>query len=200
MSQIPPQPPSPQSMPPAGYPAPAPRKTNGAAVGSLIVGLLGFCIPFLGGLIAVVLGFFGIQKAKDPQVGGKGMAIAGLILGLLSIGVWALAGGGVMRLIRGTAAEREVAKQFITDVAAGNTDAALAKTDGTIQREEVQDLTKTVQGWGSLKDVTTAGFSYSGGRCQVAGVATFGETSKPFEMNLVESGEDVWKVSSLEFK
>src|SRR5688572_29756328 len=114
MSQIPP--PSPQSMPPAGaYPAPAPRKTNGAAVASLVCGLVA-CVPFLTGLAAIVLGILGIKKAKDPQVGGKGLAIAGLILGILSLGGWTLFGGGIWALIKGTEAQREVARQFITDL------------------------------------------------------------------------------------
>jgi hypothetical protein len=62
------------------------------------------------------------------------LAIAGLILGVLSLGLWTLFGGGIFALFKGTEAQREVARQFITDLAAGNVDAAEAATDGTIAR------------------------------------------------------------------
>jgi prepilin-type processing-associated H-X9-DG protein len=59
--------------------------SNGFATASLICGILGFCIPVLGGIVAIVLGIVGLTKTKDPRVGGKGMAIAGLVLGGVSI-------------------------------------------------------------------------------------------------------------------
>ena len=199
MSQVPPPP---MTVPPpgaSGYPAPMPKRTNGLAIASLVFGILG-CIPFLSGLLAVVLGFLGIRKARDPQVGGKGLAIAGIILGVLSLGIWGLFGGTILAVFRGTEAERETAKQFVTNVAAGNVDAALAQTDGSIPREQLESLVTTVQGWGALSDVTCASFNYASGRCEVGGVATFAGTAKPFEMVLVESGEDQWKVIGLNFK
>lgn len=199
MSQVPPPPPS--TTPPtefSGYPAQQPRRTNGAAVASLVFGLLG-CIPILGSLLAIVFGFVGIRKARDPQVGGKGLAIAGIILGLLWLGIWGAFGGTIMALIRGTAAERETVTQFITDLAAGNVDAAVAQTDGSIPPEQIEDLSTTVQSWGSLSDVTSASFSYASGQCEVAGVATFGGVAKPFQAVLVETGEDQWKVRGFGF-
>jgi prepilin-type processing-associated H-X9-DG protein len=62
-----------------------PQQSNGFATASLISGILGFCIPVLGGIVAIVLGIVGLTKTKDPRVGGKGMAIAGLVLGGVSI-------------------------------------------------------------------------------------------------------------------
>jgi hypothetical protein len=96
------QPAQPQYAPPAGYPqqyagqpaslqygAPAPSKTNALALTALIVGVVGLflCwIPFLGvliGVVAVVLGFLGIRKAAE--VGGKGLAIGGIVAGGLTL-------------------------------------------------------------------------------------------------------------------
>ena len=200
MSQFPPQPPSPQSMPPAAAdPAPVPSKTNAAAVASLVCGLLA-CVPFLTGLAAIVLGVLGIKKARDPRAGGKGLAVAGLILGVLSLGGWTLFGGGVYRIVKGTSAERELAKQFINDVAAGNAEAALAQTDGSIARDDIQGLTQTVQSWGALNELRIVGLNYTGGRCEMKGLVRFGQTDKQFEMVLIEQGEDVWKVNGLHFK
>lgn len=65
-------------------PAPQPSTANVWAIISLITGLLG-CM-FITPIIAIVTGFIGIATAKPPK-GGKGMAIAGIILGFLWIGV-----------------------------------------------------------------------------------------------------------------
>jgi hypothetical protein len=76
----PPPPPPPYSgPPPQGYYAPPAAKTNWWAVVSLIFGVLG------GVLISVICGIVGLNKAKQGQ-GGRGMAIAGLVLS----GLWVL--------------------------------------------------------------------------------------------------------------
>ena len=206
MSQIPPPPssssPQQPAQPGAYVPpstAPGASRTNGMAIGSLVCGLL-FCVPFVTGLAAIVLGFFGIKRANEPQVGGKGLAVTGLVLGVLSVGMWSLFGGAIIKLFKATEAERTVAKQFITDVAAGKTDAALAQTDGTITREEIQALEKTFQSWGPLTEVTPATFNYANGRCEITGGVRFGKTGRPFQMVLTETGEDVWKVSGVHVK
>ena len=97
MTQQPP-PPRPQTVqyqpqPPAG---------NGLAIASLVLGIVAcvvFCIPVLPwllGLIAIVLGAIAIAQAGP---GGNGKAKAGLILGVLglalSIGFWMAARAGV---------------------------------------------------------------------------------------------------------
>src|SRR5580658_6772171 len=82
MSQYPPP------MQPVGYGfQPARRRTSGAAITSLVLGIIG-CVPFLTGLLAVIFGFMGLRKTRDPNVGGKGLAIAGIILGIVSIIGW----------------------------------------------------------------------------------------------------------------
>jgi hypothetical protein len=74
----PPPPPMPYRVPPPGYYAPPPTTaTNWWAIVSLIFGLLG------GVLISVVCGIVGLNKAKQGQ-GGRGLAIAGLVLS----GLW----------------------------------------------------------------------------------------------------------------
>lgn len=74
-------------------PGAGPGQTNGLAIGALVVGiiaLLSAFIPFVGifaivpGLVALVLGIIGLRKAG--QLGsGRGMAIAGTVLGVLAI-------------------------------------------------------------------------------------------------------------------
>lgn len=81
-----------------GYPAPAPKKTNGKAVAALILGilaLLGSWIPFanivsiLMGIAALILGILGVKAARSG-VGGRGLGIGGVVTGGVAIVVSAL--------------------------------------------------------------------------------------------------------------
>jgi hypothetical protein len=226
MSQFPPQPPQqqppypPQSpyqqqMPPAGYGqppmapppqygqgypgGPGPRKSNGAAIASLILGILG-CVPFITGILAVILGLFGIKAANDPQRGGKGMAIAGLLLGILSIGIWSLFGSGIYYLIQGTSQQRELTRQFVNNLASGNVDAAEGQTDGTIPREELDTLSQRMKKWGPLKDTTIIGVSAQPGHTQVGGGAMFGTTQKSFQAVVLKQSDGTYKITSFQFQ
>ncbi|MGA3066973.1 MAG: DUF4190 domain-containing protein [Tepidisphaeraceae bacterium] len=59
------------------------QQPNGMAVASLVCGLI-LCLP-IASLMAVIFGVIALNKTKDPQVGGKGMAIAGTALGGVGI-------------------------------------------------------------------------------------------------------------------
>lgn len=71
-------------MQPSAVPPRARGERTGVAVASLILGILSLCLVFPGP-IAVILGIMGIRRAnREPSVyGGKGMAIAGLCLGVV---------------------------------------------------------------------------------------------------------------------
>jgi peptidylprolyl isomerase len=74
---------------PPGYNPFTPKPSNGVATASLVVGIIGLltCWIFIGGLlglIAGILGIVGIKKAKEVST-GRGMAMAGLILGVLAM-------------------------------------------------------------------------------------------------------------------
>ena len=54
------------------------------AVAALVLGILSiFCLGPLGGVLAVVFGVLGMNKAKQMGGTGHGMSIAGLILGIV---------------------------------------------------------------------------------------------------------------------
>lgn len=80
---VPPPPPPPPGVFP-GYAQPEYRSTSGLAITSLVLGIVGLCVPLLG-LAAIVFGAVGLSRTKDPRVGGRGMAIAGLTLGCVGI-------------------------------------------------------------------------------------------------------------------
>ena len=67
-------------------------KNNGMCVASLVLGILALVlcwIPIIGlilALLAVILGGAGISAVnKNPALGGKGMGIAGLVMGIISL-------------------------------------------------------------------------------------------------------------------
>ncbi len=70
-------------------PTPAPvTKTSTMAIISLIAGITGWSIlPFLGSIVAIITGHMAQSEIKKSggMITGKGMAVAGLILGYLSI-------------------------------------------------------------------------------------------------------------------
>ncbi len=72
--------------PDAGQAAP-----EGKAVASLVVGIVGVVLPFAAAP-AIGLSMYATDdmKASDGRVGGRGMAIAGLVLGIVSLSIWGL--------------------------------------------------------------------------------------------------------------
>jgi hypothetical protein len=91
---------------PAASPAPAnpavPRSTNGLAIAAMVLGIL--WVYWIGSILALVFGYVakGQINASGGQQGGRGMAIAGIVLGwvgigFLCIGVIALMAGAVHR-------------------------------------------------------------------------------------------------------
>jgi len=64
--------------------------TNGLAIGSLVCGILEFFTFGLAAVPAVILGYLARGQIRHTGERGDGMAIAGLILGWMAIGGWAL--------------------------------------------------------------------------------------------------------------
>ena len=94
-----PPPGPPTGYPPQGYPPGAwtgaaypPQHTNGLAIASLILGLVGWAPCGIGSVLAIVFGFVAREQIKRAQgrEGGQGMATAGIILGFVVVGVMLL--------------------------------------------------------------------------------------------------------------
>jgi len=90
--------------PPHGGFANVPNGANGPATAALVVGIVAlvFCFTVVGGIAAVVLGFLGLARARQRGGAGRGRAVAGLVLGLISVvlGVltWLAVGAGFQLL------------------------------------------------------------------------------------------------------
>lgn len=81
----------------------APRPTSGLATTSLICGNAGVVlfwavIPLIASIVAVITGHMALRQTKaNPALGGRGMAIAGLIMGYVMIGLLAI--GIIMTIV-----------------------------------------------------------------------------------------------------
>jgi Na+/glutamate symporter len=59
--------------------SPTPKKTNGMAI-------TGFVLSFFCGILGIVFSAIGLsQTGKNPNQGGRGLAIAGLIISIVSL-------------------------------------------------------------------------------------------------------------------
>lgn len=65
-------------------------KTSGMAIASFVLSLCGFfCAGMILGTLAVIFGGVALAKINsDPQLGGKGLAIAGLVIGIIDLAGW----------------------------------------------------------------------------------------------------------------
>lgn len=94
---VPPAPPGYPYAPPPGFPPAAPYpvrpKTNGLALASMILGILGItiglCLLFFPvmPILAVVFGHIGLGQIRKTGGAGRGYAIAGLVTGYIGIGL-----------------------------------------------------------------------------------------------------------------
>lgn len=82
--------PAPPTVPRTFMPAPVlPPPTNSKAVGAMVCGVLTTVSLGLTGIPAVILGHTARAEMKRTGEGGEGFALAGLILGWLSVAGWA---------------------------------------------------------------------------------------------------------------
>jgi Domain of unknown function (DUF4190) len=87
-----PQPPGYQPYP-AGAPMAAKRGNSGMAIASLVCSLVGVIPCFWGfqilGLLGTIFGFIGLKQTKSGERGGRGFAIAGVVIGIILLVVCA---------------------------------------------------------------------------------------------------------------
>jgi hypothetical protein len=193
MTQMPP-PPVQGAVP--QYQPPQPPKNNGWAIASLICGILG-CIPVITSLLAIVFGIMGIKKSNEPQTSGKGLAIVGIVLGIIGVLGWAGFGaagyfgyGMAKRLV--LAPTQEVGGAFLNSLANGDVATAKTHTTGGMSDEQLQSLSDQVKGLGNFKDFSLTNFSANTAAgnqmtATIGGVAHFANGDKTFTADLVGS-------------
>lgn len=120
-----------------------PTRTSVAAVISLICGILGCFI--ITGIVAIITGIIGLKATKNPQVKGRGLAIAGLILGVITTlagTVFAVSIGGVGYFAYKQYAPAVQSVTALAEAAAtGDVDKAMPYVDTTkISRDDLEAI------------------------------------------------------------
>jgi hypothetical protein len=188
----------PQGFGPQGYSLPPETRTSAAAVTSLVCGLI-LCVPFLTGLIAVITGIVGIAVTGKPSIRGRGMAVAGLILGILNICGYC---GVIGAFINYSGPARAFAHQYISDLNAGKPDQCIQHSTKNITKDQVDAAYKKMQTWGTLQDTTVFGVSFPSSwdsDAIVTGFCTFGSGAHTFQMTLIkDSGQ--YKADSFQWQ
>jgi Domain of unknown function (DUF4190) len=70
----------------------ATTRTSGKAIASLVLGIVSlFLFGVIAGVLAIVLGVQARKEIeRDPTVGGRGLAAAGMVLGIIGVVLWAI--------------------------------------------------------------------------------------------------------------
>ena len=79
-------PPPGYGQPPIGQPwqqSPPATGTNGLAIAGFVLALVYLCT--IGSILGIVFGFVALSQIKTSRQGGRGLAIAGIVLGILGI-------------------------------------------------------------------------------------------------------------------
>ncbi len=180
-------------------------RTSAAAIASLVCGLLG-CVPFLTGLAAVVLGIVGIKKTKDPMITGKGMAIAGLVLGCLSLAGWtvttAVSAYGVYAALQLGEPARKTAEQFTRDLSEGKIDEAVALSVEGMDRASLAAMSERMKSWGTFQSLSMTSINIQTvnekTEFTIGGAANFATETKSYTITLHKAGE-TYKVAKFSF-
>lgn len=94
-----------------------PPRTSAMAVVSLVLSLVGCCLPI--GLLGALIGLFslvGISRSQG-RVSGKGLAIAGILIGVINTAIWI---GGAMAITKGYHAYVGMTSTTLTALEAGD--------------------------------------------------------------------------------
>lgn len=128
-----------------------PPRTSPAAIGSFVAGLLG-CIPPVGAL-AIALGFLGIRATRDREVGGRGLAIAGLTLGVFGLAGGMLLYAGYSFVMTEMEQARGVAEKFIGEVAEGRFDEAQKLAEPGLDRAALAKAAEQMKTGGPFNEL-----------------------------------------------
>jgi hypothetical protein len=167
-----------------GYGAP-PKRTSGIAIAALVCGLLG-CIPFVTSLAATILGLVGVAVTGKPNVGGRAMAIIGLLLGLLGLAGW---GYGSYAMVKFMGPVFEIAAEMQALPQHQDFTKFNKWVDDPAVKAELQRLTDTAKAKGGIKSIDVNNQSRntnsSGNNGEITGTISFGDGTKaPFSVRL----------------
>jgi hypothetical protein len=183
----------PQFPPQQPYPGAPPPENNGWAVASLVCGLL-LCIPGIAGLLAIIFGVLGIKQSNQLAGRGRGLAVAGLILGVLALIGWTAAGATMYwgyKYVEGKVLDpsKAVSTTFLNSLASGDIATAKSVTTGSLTDDDLAKLRDQLKSLGGFQSFSLNQFNANGiggdaFKIDIAGAATFQNGTKRFNAEL----------------
>jgi hypothetical protein len=67
------------------HPYPPARPTNGMAIASMVLGIV--WVYWIGSILALIFGYVALNEIRRNGQSGEGMAIAGIVLGWVGVGI-----------------------------------------------------------------------------------------------------------------
>jgi hypothetical protein len=199
-----------QAMPPAGaFPPGQPinytnqPKSNPLAIVSLICGIVG-CL-LITPIVGIITGVIALGKSKLQ--GGKGMAIAGIILSILwivgGIGAGYATYWGVNKIYAwAEGLAKQPAMAFINHLGAGDINAASEMTN--IPVEQLQPVADYIKPLGRCLDISIQRPQIQSNNgittAQIHGTATFDNGVKQLYIDLVQGADGQVKIQEIELK
>jgi hypothetical protein len=182
------------ATPPFGVAQP---RTSGASITSLVLGIL-LCIPATS-IVAIVFAVVGLKATRNRTVRGRGLAIAGLVLGIIGVVGWAGVGLFVWFLVAGSAAPRAALHDFVGNVASGNLAAASAQCEpSVIPTSAIGTLHGAMAPYGTYVDLTSSSVNLraepGGEVCELRGTIQFTLGVHSFNSTLQKDLSGAWKV------
>ena len=181
----------------------SPTITNGFGLASLIAGIVGFCMPIVGGLTAIVLAFLGIRRSAETHT-GKGMSIAGMVLGGVSILSWLVFGSTILTalhlgkaVINSATVEppRMAVEQLLRDISGNNLSGAAATS--SISSDGINSLHEQIKDLGLVQSVENANFSSTDdGDNSLQGLVTFDKGQRHYTAHVSGAGAN-YRVTSM---
>src|SRR6185369_10011829 len=123
-------------------------------------GLVSFCLPVVTGLLAVIFGFIGLRRARNPSVGGRGPSIAGMILGIISTVLWLAIAVPVGLTWMNSRPQKDLARQFIVALSNNDISAADKVSASTMGWDHMVELSDRLTTLGQFRDVRFYSYSY----------------------------------------
>jgi len=174
-----------------------PTRTSATAVASLLFGLFA-CVPFnvslialaFGGVPAVASGCFALVVTGSPRVRGRGLAVAGVVLGVAGIVGWSahIARHGIAPdAARLGAPDPAVAREFFTRASHGDVPGATALCTPGTDRADVEVTVDQMRPLGPILSIDTRDTSPHGDRTMIDGTIRFHAGPRRFDA-VVERG------------
>ena len=129
---------------------------------------------------------------------GRGLAVAGLTLGILGVVIWTGIGGLASFVVIASSAPRAALHDFADNIGSGNVVAAAAECDAVITPAQLDGLRTYIVPFGTYIGLTCTGANIratsAGETCELSGRIRFSSGNHFFNAVLIKNATGIWKM------